>query len=224
MLNKNKFFKDITSGESSKQKGINTYTRLIFNAQHHFISSGFPSYTKQTKSENLDFFIKEYIKKSKPIMALPVYMMKDFIQFIEINNLEKRRFALDVLKFEISQISIFDLPNEVRKNKFQWCKRYKVGINTKLIKSSYPIHSDDASIKKETYILIYKNIETYESYFIEISRFLYELLRLKNNKSIMNNVRFIAKKHNVNYEETKKIIEETLRNYAEQGILVTILF
>lgn len=219
---KNKFFKDITSGENSKEKGVNTYIELIFNAQRHFISSGFSSYAKQTKSKDLDFFIKEYIKKSKPIMALPIYMMKDFINFIEINNLETRKFALDILHFELSQINIFDLPNEIRKNKFLWQKRYKVGINAKLIKSSYPIHLDDASLKQETYLLVYKDIATYEPYFIEISKFLYELLSLKNNKSIENNVKLMSKKHNINYKETKKIIEDTLINYANQGVLATI--
>jgi hypothetical protein len=216
-----KFFKDITIGKNSTIKGINTYTRLIFNAQRHFISLGFPSYTKQTKSKNLDFFIKEYIKNSKPIMALPIYMMEDFINFIEINKLELRRFALDVLKFELTQIQIFNLPNEVRKNKFSWNKRYKLGINTKLIKSLYPIHLDDSKTKQQTYLMVYKELD-YECYFIVITKFLYELLSMKNNKSILNNLKFMTTKHNIDFKETKKVIQNTLSNYSNQGILVTI--
>ena len=216
------FFRDITIKKNSTVKGINTYRNLIFNAQRHFISSSFPLYTNQTKSEDLDLFIKEYIQKSKPLMALPMYMMKDFINFIEINNLETRRFALDILKLELTQINIFNLPNEIRKNKFSWKKRYKLGINAKLIKSQYPIHLDDSSNKKQTYLLVYKELD-YECYFFEITKFLYELLNMRNNKSILNNLKFIAKKHKIDYKDTKKIIQDTLINYANKGILATIM-
>lgn len=216
------FFKDITQKKDSKIKGINTYRNLIFNAKRHFISSGFPLYTKQTKSEDLDFFIKEYIANSKPIMPLPMYMMKDFINFIEINKLEIRRFALDILKFELAQINIFNLPNELRVNKFSWNKRYKLGINARLIKSQYSIHLDNPSIKKQTYLLVYKDLD-YESYFFEITKFLYELLNMKNNKSILNNLKFMTKKHNIDYKETKNIIHKTLSDYSLKGILATIM-
>jgi len=216
------FFRNITIKENSKVKGINTYRELIFNAQRYFISSGFPLYAMQTKSEDLDFLVKEYIHKSKPLMALPMYMMKDFINFIEINKLETRRFALDVLKFELAQIDIFNLPNEIRKNKFSWKKIYKLGINSKLIKSQYPIHLKEGSQKKQTYLLVYKELD-YECYFFEITKFLYDLLSMKNNKSILNNLKFIAKRHNIDYKETKKITENTLSNYADKGVLATII-
>ena len=213
------FFKKITKNKASEEYGIKTYIRLIFNAHYFFLKSALSEYFKKTDERKFSNYIETYIKNAKKTRPFPITMVNDFASFIKDNTLEKRKFANELINFELAQINIFELPYDVKKNSFSWKKRYKIGINTKLIKQNYESHINPIK-KRKNYIIVYKDTN-YNSSYIEITKFLYDLISFKNNKNILQNLKRLCHSHQIDFKASKKALSDVLELYTQNGILET---
>jgi len=211
------FFHKITYNKQTNNKQIETYISLIFNGYSFFINESFPLYSKEIQKDTLDKYIKQFIKDSTPSRPYPKCLIEDFVNFIKINKLEKRKFALELINFELQNIKIFDLPYEVKSHKFSWHKRYKASINTKLLNNSYESHTNPKN-KKPSYLILYKTL-SYDTYHIETTKFIFDLIKLKNNDPIIKNVSFLCKRYKIDFKETKNVVEDILKFYCQNGII-----
>lgn len=213
------FFNKITKNKDSDEFGIQTYVALVFNAHYHFIKTTFALYFKETKEEDFSLYVEKYIKSNRTTKPFPNAMIVDFMYFVKEANLERRKFANDLLRLECKSMKIFDLPYDVSRKAFSWKKKYKIGINTTIIKQDYASHIKPQEFRKN-YLLIYKDLD-YDSSYIEITAFIYKLIVFRNNKSILQNLKYLCYTNKLDFKETKKALEDILEFYARNGILET---
>ena len=218
------FVYKIIGKTQTQNKQIRLYKTLVFNGHHSFVVDVFPMYATHTKPKTLDNIVECFIKSAHTSKPFVYDTLKNFVQFISTTKLETRAFAKEIINLEYNNLRIFNLPYKVRVSRFDWHKRYKLGINTKLIKNLYQLNTQqpqDKPIRQTSYLLLYKDTN-YDCRYITITKFLYQLLSLKNNQSILHNVTLMATKHKLNATQTKELLLPILQEYTQQGILSTI--
>ena len=146
-------------------------------------------------------------------------MSYEFISYLintnQINNIQK-----EILYFEKEQIKIYASNKQIKSNKLNNKRAYKLSSNATILKHNYNI-MEQTFEKHTNYILIYKNIDDFDVYYISLTKFMYLFLsKLKNNNTIKQALKLISKQMNLNYEETHSISKDLINNFVKNGIII----
>lgn len=214
------FFSTVTSDEYITNDAIEIYQDLIYLRFEDVINSSFPIYCSNIDKDILEKEIKEFISygsHSAFVWKIPF----EFKQFL-FNNKNIGNKYKEILEFEAIQIKMYVSNKKFRSTKYDWNKRYRLSSNAKILKSKYNLLAKDDFINETQYILIYKDINDYDVYYIEITKILYSFFKNLRNLNRANQALELAtKKMNLNYFDVKNIISNTLINFTKNGILST---
>lgn len=102
---------------------------------------------------------------------------------------------------------------------FKWNKRYKISPNAYVLKTKFDIANKNDN--KEQYILIYKDINDFEVYYMEITKVIYLFFKcLRNNNTAIQALKLAFKITSLNFNDVKKIITTTISNFSKNGIII----
>ena len=208
----------IKDSTTSDNKNIAIYQELVFMRFDELLKSSLPLYCSIQEQSILTKNIQDFIiyGAKSPYIGKTIF---EFYNFLETKKLIKLKLEKDILLFELNQLKLFTISSITRNSKFGWNKHLKLSKSTFVFKSNYEL-INQTFVNQIQYILIYQDKNDFEIYSIEISKFLYQLLKLlKSNCSIEQTLKLVTKQQNLKFNDVKKIIEPTLIDFTKNGIL-----
>jgi len=195
--------------DNSKQiddPNIQIYQELVLFRFVEVIKSTYPIFTKYLPKTKLENLVKEFIKYGShtPYIWKIAQGFKEFLFTKDIDKQER-----EILEFELKQINIYVSNSTIKKGKISYKKAYRLSKNAHTM------------LYKKEYVLIYKNIEDMQVYYITISKFLYYFFKYQRGDNTINKAISLASKRvGINYKDAKNISIGTIKNFIKNGIMV----
>ena len=209
-----KFLNQITSKKSTSIYKDLIYYRFNETLSNIFIESK-KFFSEQEWRESIFKFIQSGSKT-----AIMWQMPKEFKDFLIKNKIAKGALK-DLLWFEWIEVEIYMAKEDFKNQKFSWNQKFKLSNKAKIKNLKYPIYRDDFKSRGEYKLLIYENRKKYEILWLEITNFMYDFLKSLNKKEkIIDILKRISKKNNLNYIEVKELLKDILKDFVKNGILV----
>jgi hypothetical protein len=213
-----KFFDEILSSNNVSNTNKEIYAELILFRFTEVINSTFPIYCKCVTKNDLDIQIKNFIlygAKTSYIWQVP-FEFKDYL-FLHSNI---KKLLKEILIFESKQISIYISSKHLKRKKISYKRRYKLSSNSAIQIHNFDIVNGTFEKIAPKYYLIYKNIDDFDIYYIEISKFLYYFLRYqRGGHTIDKAMKLASKRANINYKDAKQISKDVIENFVQIAVL-----
>ncbi|VAY87883.1 hypothetical protein MNB_ARC-1_562 [hydrothermal vent metagenome] len=214
------FFNTVISQQNIDNKAIGIYQELIYLRFEDVIKSSFPIFVSVISNEILEKYIKKFVSfgaNSPCVWKMPF----EFKQFLEQNTSIVSRQYKEILEFESIQIKMYVSNINFRPTKFSWNRSYRLSPNAKIFKSNFNLLNKQDITLKTQYILIYKDINDHDIYYIEITKVMYHFFKyLRNFNSAKQSLKLASKKTNLNYNDVFDTMENTLARFAKNSILI----
>jgi len=211
------FFCTITAPKFIPNDSIEIYQDLIFLRFEDVIKSSLPIFSSLIDEDILTNYIKGFISygaKTAYVWKIP-FEFGEFL--INTNKITSKQYK-DILKFELIQVKMYVSNDSFKYSKFNWNKRYRISSNAFILKTKANILNNN---KKEQYILIYKDFEDFEIYYIEITKVVYCFFKyLRNNHNAKQSLKLACKSCGLVYKDVKDIINTTLNNFSKNGLII----
>ncbi len=200
---------------------ISVYKDLIYYRFNEVLSNIFIESKKFFSENEWKKIIFKFIQSGSKTTII-WQMPKEFKDFLIKKRIVKGVLK-DLLLFEWIEVEIYMSKDDFKNQKFSWNKKYIFSNKAKIIKFNYPIYRDDFKSKGEYKLLIYENRKKYEILWLEITNFMYNFLKSLNKKEkIIDILKRISKKNNLNYIEVKELLKDILKDFIKNGILVRV--
>jgi hypothetical protein len=215
----NDFFNDVLTSKNIQDPNKEIYNELILFRFIEVINSTFPIYSKYLKKEILENKIKDFIKygaKTSFVWQVSFEFKKYLETQVTLTKIEK-----EILSFESRQILIYISSKNVKAKKISNQRAYKLSSNASIQKHNFDIVSESFNKIKPKYYLIYKDINDFDVYYIELSSFLYYFLKYQRNSNTINDAIYLsAKRVKLNFSDAKQISKNVIENFINTAILV----
>jgi len=213
------FFSDIIAGNNMNDKNKYIYNELILFRFLEVIKSTFPIYCDYIKDDILQKQIKEFIiygSNTSYVWKIS-FEFKDFL--FEHKNISK--IQKEILIFEIKQIQIYASCIDIKSKNLSYKRKYKLSKNAYIQKHNFDIINQTYKKIKTKYYLIYKDINDYDVYYLELSKFLYLFFKYQRaNNTINKAIKLASKQSNLNYYDAKNISKNAIENFINTAILI----
>ena len=214
----NEFFKNVITDTQSNNPNKDIYTELVKLRFVEVLQSTYPIYTSYIGSEILEEQITNFIiygSHTSYVWQISYEFIDYLINTNQINNIQK-----EILFFEKEQIKIYVSNKKIKSKKLNTKKAYKLSSNACILKHNYNI-IEQTFQKQTNYVLIYKNIDDFDVYYISLTKFMYIFLsKLRNNNTIENIIKQIAKRMNISYIDSYKVSYNLIENFVKNGIII----
>ena len=208
----------LNNDKNIQNKNMKIYQELILYRFKEVLNSTYPMFTKYINKEVLEKLIKDFIYSG----CSTSYVWKISSEFKDylysnrlLNNIQK-----SIIEFESKQISIYVRNEDIKCSVLSYKRAYRLSVNTSVMMFDYDILNESFS-KEKQYILIYKNKDDFQVYYLSISKFLYHFFKYqRGNNTINKAIYFASKKANIDYKDAKDIAKETIENFISDGILI----
>jgi len=220
-------FTDIISGRGieSASRHHKVYNRLLFYRFEEVIENAFARLRPLVEPHEWNSLIAGFIQhggRSPYIWQLPNEFRKYAADKIALP------FARDLLWFEWIEIELMmQKPREQQAKTLRWNRPATLSPTARIKKLAYPVHDkgSDASLptaQKAAYpLLVYLEPETHRVMFLEITPFMYKVLKsLKKKTTPKEAVRLVAKAYGEKSGEVSEIIRPVLERFYALGILI----
>ncbi len=215
----NSFFTKVIENKDISNKRISIYADLILFRINDAIKSTFPIYVSSISKEELEKQIKKFIiygSKTSYVWQIALEFFDFLLKIYGISLLHKQ-----ILYFENAQIKIYVSNKNIMYKKINHKRKYTLSSNAFIQKHDYNITNRSFTKSKTQYYLVYKSIEDYDVYYINISKFLYLFLKkLRNFNTIDDAIKLASKQSNIKYKDAKSISYNTINNFVSTGIIL----
>ena len=208
----------LNSDKSIHNKNMKIYQELILYRFKEVLSSTYPVFTNYMDKIELETLIEDFIMygcKTSFVWQISL----EFKQYLH----SKRYLTLiqkQILNFESKQISIFVKNDDIKCSVLSYERAYKLSINASVMMFDYDILNQTFA-KQKQYVLLYKNKEDFQVYYLSISEFLYYFFKYQRaNNTINKAIFFASRKSNINYKDAKNIASKAIENFVSDGILI----
>ena len=214
----NDFFKDVIKDTQSNNPNKDIYGELVKLRFLEVLQSTYPIYTSYVGSEILEDQVAKFIifgANTSYVWQISYEFIQYLIKTNQITNIEK-----EILHFEKEQIKIYVSNKKIKSKTINIKRAYKLSSNACILKHDYNI-IEQTFQKQTNYILIYKNIDDFDVYYISLTKFMYMFLsKLRNNNTIEKIIKQIAKQMNISYIESYKVSYNLIENFVKTGIII----
>ena len=212
------FFSTVTSKEFIDNDRVEIYQDLIFLRFEDVIKSSFPLFTAKIQEDILEKYIKEFISYGSHtafVWKIPFEFAKFLLKTKKIKNKQDK----DLLDFELIQIKMYVSNAPFKSTLFKWNKRYRISSNAAVMKTNVDLLNKNDN--KEQYILIYKDINDFEVYYIEITKVVYFFFKYtRNNHSSKKALQLACRATSLKFNDVKEIITATINNFCKNGLII----
>lgn len=213
------FLNDIIGEENLNNKNKYIYHDLVYFRFYEVLKNSLPIYFEYIKEENFTILVKEFISYG----AKTTYVWKIIFEFYEFLLKTKKipKIQKQILIFEIQQIKIYASSNRLKAKKYSTKRYYRLNPNIFLQIHNFDIVNQTFENINQTYYLIYKNIDDFDVYYLEISKFLYYFLKYqKANNNINKAIKLASKRANINYNDALSVSKMVINNFINSTILI----
>ncbi len=222
------FFTSLYSDENSEnfpQERLNIYKSLIFNNIEDTCAKAFPI-TKHILNENWNNLIKNFIKEEN--LSSPYLQDVPFEFFNFCKNFEGLEdFITELMFYELIELEVFNKDIPLVKANFSWNYVYRLSETAILKEFSYPVHKLNEigienlkRLKGNFPLIIYLNPKNFDVEYLEITKFLFEILEKINEDSLKNIVNTVCSKNKISFEEVKPPLEKFFKLLIDRKIIV----
>ena len=212
------FFLQVTSKEFISNDAVEIYQDLIYLRFDDVIKSSFPIFYSLIPEDLLEEYIRNFITYG----ANTAYVWKipfEFAEFLIRTKKIKTKQHKDLLEFESIQVKMYVSNSKFKSGKLNWNKRYRLSTNATVLKTKFDIANKNNN--KKQYILIYKDINDFEVYDIEITKVVYFFFKyLRNNHTSKKSLQLACRATSLNFKDVKDIITTTINNFTKNGLIV----
>ncbi len=212
-------FFDLIRSDKKTGKSILVYQELVRYRFEEVLLKTFPRSAALLGEKRWNRLIEEFIRTgaSNPLIWK---MPKEFLAFAKKKAKLKIKYLNDLLWFEWIEVESAMATEKTRASDgFSWEKPAKLGAGTKIKKLNYSVFSD--SIKKGKFYVMFYTDTLGDTYWMEITSFMFDFLReLKNVDSLDEAIKNCAAKYLADFKDSKEIIENTLIEFYDKGIIV----
>jgi len=191
------------------------YQELIFYRFNEILSNAYP--VSKTLIKNWNKKVEKFIK-SRPKTPLIWKMPSEFKSFLN-KKYRLKKSIKELLWIEWIEIELMMNKEKSKNSNFSFNNKYRLSKKAKIKKLNYPIHKQEFQ-KKLTYLLIYEDSSTFETKWVELSYFLYQLLKSLNKKSLNEILNSKCLEFNIDTKETKELLKDTLKSLCNESILI----
>jgi hypothetical protein len=194
---------------------LKIYQNLVFNNIEDTCSKAFPI-SKKILKDKWDDLIEEFIKSWKFETPYLWETPKDFINFLEKKGFFKENlFLKDLMMYEWVEVEVFNEDVAEQNVDFNWNLKYRISPSARILIFNYPVHKisninleEIESIKGKYFLIVFQNPENFEVEYLEITEFLWEIIKNIQNDTLINIVKKTCEKFSVKFEDLKESLED----------------
>lgn len=220
-------FTDIISGKEieSASRHHKVYNQLLYYRFEEVIENAYFRLKALMERHEWDALIAGFIQhgaQTPYIWQLPNEFRKYAAKKLSLP------FAKELMWFEWIEIELMmQKPAEQADRKLRWDHPLSLSPTARIKRLAYPVHDkrDDARLLKaekgEFPVLVYLEMETNRVMFMEITPFMYKVLKkLKKGSAPKTAVKEVARAYGEKYGEVAEIIRPVLGEFFAMGILI----
>ena len=211
----------VAKGElEPKDEGQRAYRELVFNRFYDAISTTFPLFSsfvgEEALSKLISLFLRE--KHSSPLL---LNLLGEFVEFFRKagEHLKSDKpFLEELLIYEWTEVELFNASDSTEE------KVYRLSPSARLLTFEYPVHRAEELNKEEIvskrdryYLLLYRDPETYEVNSVELTRPVFEFLRLLEGSTPKEAIRKVD--WGVDVNEVEGYILRFVEELKKKGVL-----
>lgn len=215
------FDKLLLRQDDKNEKAVLLYKDLVLHRYKEVISNAYPLLSQLLSKEKLEEAIKSFVAKggsSEFIWKMP----KEFMKFVLKNEKYSTMlpFIKDLMWFEWIEIELFMKEYENKQDeKFQWKNDYKLNKHVKIKKLDYKVHVQEFENKQKCILIAFYSVLHKRVLFKEISKFMFEFLKLMDKFSLDESLEKICDKYEIDRKKTKKMLKVALVELDSLGAL-----
>ncbi len=223
-----KFYRSVVFDENIfnlPEERLSIYRNLVFNNIEDTCSKAFPI-AKLFLNKKWEKLISEFLKKHKFTSPYLWEVPKEFIDFLYTKNFfQDKPLLKEIMLYEWIEIELFNEDIPVMESEFSWYRVYRFSNTARLFSFDYPVHRVSELENLELhrgkyYLIIYQNPENNNVEYLEITKFLFQILEKINSGKILDITNKVCNLYNMTFESVSEKLKDFFYVLLKNKIIV----